>query len=541
MPLTKATQNVVEGIVSTGSTGVSAGSFQVGQQYKITSLGTTTQSQWNTIAGTTGQTYVVGSLFTAATIGSGSGNGAAAVARTLENRFADVVNVKDFGAVGDGVADDTAAIQAALNAANAGKGKVCIPAGTYIVGNINWPGNNIILQGETSGFSYNSSATPKSILKAKSGTTIVLDLVQTGLAEDRTGNVIQDLEVDGNAISLVGIDCAGSNIIERVRVRGCTTAGVRLTNFTNGTRIVRCGLNQNSGWGLKIEGASTTTFSVTDTNISLNTLGGVDIQAGVLVYFQNCVIESNNGPGLYFYKPNTHTNAFEGFLFDNCWLEDNASTAPNFVLVMSAGTSDKDYGVQRVQFRQCRFTASVATRKYMNIEVAQWVEFINCQFDNSSQSDAATLTSNAYYVSFINSGESTGSSGLTATQLDNAIAQGNFAWWHDVGVHRNVGSGAPAAAFQNSWLNYGLNYTPARYWFDKDGRVCIDGVIKSGTISAVPAFTLPLGYRPYTNKVFVGDGNNSHSAVYVMTTGEVQIRSGSATFEGINGIVFDRT
>jgi hypothetical protein len=134
MPLTKATQNVVEGIVSTGSTGVSAGSFIVGQQYKITSLGTTTQSQWNTIAGTTGQTYVVGSLFTAATNGASSGNGAAAVARTLANRFSDVVNVLDFGAVGDGVADDTAAFQAAINATTstgADVGNIYIPDGTY--------------------------------------------------------------------------------------------------------------------------------------------------------------------------------------------------------------------------------------------------------------------------------------------------------------------------------------------------------------------------------------------------------------------------
>lgn len=52
--------------------------------------------------------------------------------RTLQNRFADVVNVKDFGAVGDGTTDDTAAINSAYDAANTKSAKVFFPAGTYL-------------------------------------------------------------------------------------------------------------------------------------------------------------------------------------------------------------------------------------------------------------------------------------------------------------------------------------------------------------------------------------------------------------------------
>lgn len=49
--------------------------------------------------------------------------------RALADRFADVVNVKDFGARGDGVADDTKAIQAALNKT----GAVFLPQGNYLI------------------------------------------------------------------------------------------------------------------------------------------------------------------------------------------------------------------------------------------------------------------------------------------------------------------------------------------------------------------------------------------------------------------------
>ena len=53
--------------------------------------------------------------------------------RTVENKLQEFVSVKDFGAIGDGVTDDTAAIQACFNSAAASKLKVYIPSGTYMI------------------------------------------------------------------------------------------------------------------------------------------------------------------------------------------------------------------------------------------------------------------------------------------------------------------------------------------------------------------------------------------------------------------------
>jgi hypothetical protein len=74
--------------------------------------------------------------------------GANAVARTAQAKLRESVSVKDFGAVGNGVADDTAAIQAAIDAAfTAGGGTVVVPQGVYRCRNVDVK-RNVFLCGD---------------------------------------------------------------------------------------------------------------------------------------------------------------------------------------------------------------------------------------------------------------------------------------------------------------------------------------------------------------------------------------------------------
>ena len=76
-----------------------------------------------------------------------SGNLPGSVGRTVHQKLQETVSVKDFGAVGDGVTDDTTAIQVALNS---GATRIVFPQGTYYTDTlVTFSGQTLDLTGAT--------------------------------------------------------------------------------------------------------------------------------------------------------------------------------------------------------------------------------------------------------------------------------------------------------------------------------------------------------------------------------------------------------
>lgn len=124
------------------------------------------------------------------------------VTRPVKDKLAERVSVKDFGAVGDGVTDDTAAIT--LAAASAGS--LFFPPGVYLFGDHDSDGLGLVVR---TGQRWYGAGPDATILRLRGDTTSISKVVS--VEDGAAGCVLEGMTLDGNRGAVVpGVDLYNS-------------------------------------------------------------------------------------------------------------------------------------------------------------------------------------------------------------------------------------------------------------------------------------------------------------------------------------------
>ena len=177
--------------------------------------------------------------------------------------------VTDYGAVGDGVTDCTAAVQAALDDAGRVEGTVIVPPGKYMVGQL--------------------KMYPRTRLE---------------------GDSAWNYRADGNSVFILN-DPNATCMIDITGAFGCTIAGMSLNGGYLGQGIHGVYLN----WPEYNGGSEEDTPTIDDCRIGNFTGDGVHLKHIWVFTIRHNMIHHNNGSGLYI-------DGWDGFVLDN-WLSGN--------------------------------------------------------------------------------------------------------------------------------------------------------------------------------------------------------------------------
>jgi parallel beta-helix repeat protein len=249
---------------------------------QLTGTGNFYNSGTSSYAASSGTTAVSGSLNGPIVASGLSSSGSTAAANAAANYvYAKNVNVKLFGAVGDGVADDTSAIQAALSATT---GAVYIPAGNYKVGPLTLAKDTYVFgDGATSSLKFAVSATGACI---NSGTLYTLK--------------VSDLDFDG------GSNVTGSG------TAGGTRSAIQVWSSNSGAFVSHCTIHGFSGVGVQMFGTVTGLPLIYGPRILENDIyyNGIGISTGITTADAEYSVISGNavrscGTGIMVHSGNT--------------------------------------------------------------------------------------------------------------------------------------------------------------------------------------------------------------------------------------------
>ncbi len=185
--------------------------------------------------------------------------------RSSADRWTDVINVKDYGAVGDGVNDDTAEIQAAVNSlnsgSNGGRGKIYFPPGSYKIS------STIFLPTTQTGITQS----PNFFIEGAGGPAGATGNVGILATVPFNGFVFDDIPTGGNALHVGTYPTVIRNLIIK---NNYSPANIYLKNLVGA-----------ASWAL-----GDSTISIT------NASGGAGVLEGA-IFFSNTTFSTGAVPG----------------------------------------------------------------------------------------------------------------------------------------------------------------------------------------------------------------------------------------------------
>jgi hypothetical protein len=156
------------------------------------------------------------------------------VVRTVDSKLKDFTNAKDFGAVGDGSTDDTAAITAAITAVVAlGGGNVYLPPGNYkISSTLTLPGRVSLIGAGTPGSEFQPTYASTTSLSWYGGAAAMVQIGWQGGIDVVRGGGVERIYLDGRNLATYGLSIKDIQfaLFQELHIIRTITAGIYLTN-----------------------------------------------------------------------------------------------------------------------------------------------------------------------------------------------------------------------------------------------------------------------------------------------------------------------
>jgi len=207
-----------------------------------------------------------------------------------------VIPVTQFGAVGDGVADDTPAVEQAIRL----KGSVFFPKGIYRLTRtveIYLPDTGFVsLWGDGTARIVMSGSGPAFRFVGTHKGTASPNTVRPELWERERMPVVSGLEIIGDHPEAGGIEATGTMmlVLRDLLIRE-TFHAIRLYIRNRNVLIANCNIYKNRGIGVYLDDCNLHQINITGCHISYNEGGGIVSRAGDVRNIQvtGCDIESN--------------------------------------------------------------------------------------------------------------------------------------------------------------------------------------------------------------------------------------------------------